>query len=176
MIELFNKTREQIQMDVSMVCSKNRATTKEVNPVKASSGNLLVDSLMDILNKDGHASTEDILDALHSKGMKRITKEDLDNLSDPLLLCIGDTWFKREPSQTVYVYAPKQIKVIPGAVKEKDCIWNCPLTQGLVDFYREKGDQIMILDSDIQRMFDVLYTPAEKMKDELLLELASIYD
>ena len=175
MIELFNKTREQIQLDVSRVCSENRAATNK-GPIKSTSGNLLVDFIKNIIERDGYTTTEDILDTLRSKGMKHVTQEDLDNLSDPLLLCIGDTWFKREPSQTVYVYAPKQIKVIPGAVKEKDCIWNCPLTQGLVDFYREKGDQIMILDSDIQRMFDVLYTPAEKMKDELLLELASIYD
>jgi hypothetical protein len=175
MIELFNKTREQIQQDVSRVCSSNRAQTNK-GPIKSTSGNLLIDSLMNIVERDGYTTTEDILNALKQKGMKHVTKEDLDNLSDPLLLRIGDTWFKREPSKTVYIYAPKQIKVIPGAIKEKDCVWNCPLTQSLVDFYREKGDQILILDTDIQRIFDVLYTPAEKMKKELLEELASLYD
>jgi hypothetical protein len=175
MIELFNKTREQIQLDVSRICSERRASANK-GPVKSTSGNLLIDSVTEILVRDGHASTDDILNALKQKGMKHVTKEDLDNLSDPLLLCIGDTWFKREPSRTVYVYAPKSINSIPGATKEKDCIWNCPLTQSLVDFYRENGDQILILDMDIQRIFDILYTPAEKMKKELLAELASLYD
>ena len=175
MIELFSKTREQIQLDVSRVCSERRSASNK-GPVKSTSGNLLIDSVTDILVREGHATTDDILNALRQKGMKYITREDLGNLSDPLLLCIGDVWFKREPSRTVYVYAPKSINSIPGATKEKDCIWNCPLTQSLVDFYRENGDQIMILDMDIQRIFDVLYTPAEKMKKELLAELASLYD
>jgi hypothetical protein len=175
MIELFNKSREQIQMDVSRVCFENRAATNK-GPIKSISGNLLIDSLMSIIERDGYTTTEDILDTLRSKGMKHVTREDLDNLSDPLLLCIGDTWFKREPSRTVYVYAPKSISNIPGATKEKDCLWNCPLTQDLLDFYRQHGDQIMILDMDIQRIFDILYTPAEKMKKELLAELASLYD
>ncbi len=175
MIELFSKTREQIQLDVSRVCSERRASANK-GPVKSTSGNLLIDSVTEILVRDGHASTDEILSALKQKGMKYITKDDLGNLSDPLLLCIGDMWFKREPSQTVYVYAPKSINSIPGATKERECIWNCPLTEDLVKFYRENGDQMMILDMDIQRIFDILYTPAEKMKKELLAELASLYD
>lgn len=171
MEELLKRTREQIQLDVSRVCSERRASK---GPVK-SSGNLLIDSVTEVLTKDGHATTDNILNTLKQKGMKYITKEDLGNLSDPLILHIGDTWFRREPSRTVYVYAPKSINNVPGA-KEKENIWNCPLTEDLVKFYRENSDQIMILDTDVQRIFDVLYTPAEKMRDELLAELASLYN
>jgi len=174
MIQLFSKTREQIHLDVSRVCSERRRLATTV--VRPTGGNLLIDSVTDLLNREGHATTDDILNALKQKGMKRITKEDLKDLSDPLLLCIGDSWFRREPSRTVYMYAPKSISSIPGATKEKECIWNCPLTEDLVKFYRENGDQLMILDMDIQRIFDVLYTPAERKKKEILEELLNIYD
>ena len=176
MIDLFRKTREQIHSDVSGVCSERRRLASNKGPIKSTSGNLLIDSVTDILVREGHATTDTLLNTLKQKGMKHITKEDLGNLSDPLLLCIGDTWFKREPSRTVYVYAPKSINSIPGATKERECIWNCPLTEDLLDFYRQHGDQVMVLDMDIRRIFDILYTPAEKMKEELLAELASLYD
>ena len=68
MIELFSKTREQIQLDVSRVCSERRALANK-GPVKSTSGNLLIDSVTEILDREGHASTDEILNALKQKGM-----------------------------------------------------------------------------------------------------------
>lgn len=169
MVELFNKTREQIQLDVSRVCSERRKQAQW-----SVSGNLLIDTLTELITKKGHAMTDDVLETLRQRGLKNVKKEDLENLSSPLILCLDNIWFLRKPSKSVYVYAPS-IK-IPGAIKEKDSIWKCPLTDDLVEFYRENSDQMMILDTDIQRIFDVLYTPKEKKKKEIISELASLYD
>ena len=176
MIELFSKTREQIQADVSKYCSGQRSTVTG-GPIKSTSGNLLIDLVKEsLVSSPGGLGrkTDDLLESLRKGGMKKITQEDLTALSDPLLISIGDTWFWRDPGRTVYVYAPKSVTSLPGATKVKDTIWNCPITEDLLKSYREYGDQLMILDTDIQRIFDVLYTPAEKMEKELLSEFMSI--
>jgi hypothetical protein len=202
-MDLLGRTREQIEADISRYCSEKRVSRvvslqekpKPAAPIKkeaattvvvSTTGNRLLDGILEAIKKTPGIQEEKLPDQVKKlTGLKTITLEDIQGVSDPRILKISGRYYLysiKETPKVVFICnslkRPEIESLVQGVVLEEGTnnVYVAPISDSVLEIYRKfKGsDRIIDTDGIIGEILKDLYTPVERRRAELKNKLMNL--